>query len=291
MIKNTLHVRRLNVIRSNTRNQTFANPNKFSVQFNQPYKNVIYVKLISADIPKTDFNVNESNNGFVLTDDGTDYPIELPIGDYDSAKLITELTTSLNALGATNAYTVGIDNGMLSVEGTGGVLPFMLKFSSPAQFADEYVNSNGGTNTEIMYNQSARIIMGFNIADYTSVGGPIGIITSPNKIDLSGENNVYICIKTDGYSEFNYLDSINQNINDCFYLVPLQSSSNTISFFTNNYDHSNIFESPLKKVQKIFIELRTEKNRLYNTRGVDWGMAIEFGLEECCETYVLNNKY
>lgn len=255
----------------------FPNPNDYVETLFNEIKNVLYVKLLDCQIPVSDFNVNEFNNGFVLTDNGVDYPVTLPPGDYDSNKLITELTSAVTALvGPTNVYTFSIVNGMLRVQGTGGVLPFTLKFAPPAQFADQIVSASGGTEQEVILNQSARTVMGFTIADFTSVGGPIGEILSPNKISLVKDKVVYIYLSSSDKDSLPMVESKSQGARDTFYRIPLSSPRNTYTFFKNDYNFSYVPNPPLRRVRSFRIQLRTENGReLYNTRGLDWCMSLE----------------
>ena len=282
--KDTPYDIRIVHIDSKFRNQNFKNPNKFTYQLLTPLKNVLYAKIIFANIPATKFTITKYNNGFVLCEDETNYPIELPVGDYDTDKLICTLVELLNSQGAQNAYSVKIENGKLLIQGSADPpVEFQLKFAPPAQYSDQYVYSNGETNTEVMLNQSIRTIMGFCIEDYTSVPNTedptIFEILSPNKIDLVGDKEVYIYIKTDGGHEFNLIESINQNLNNCFCVVPLDAPRNTIVYYKNQFNQRKVFYTPLKKLEKMFIELRgCDYRDLYNTCGVNWSMAIEFGI-------------
>jgi len=272
------------VIRSKDRNKNFKNPNKFTYQFIAPIKNVLFVKMVRSDIPATNLTITQYNNGFVLSEDNVDYPIEIPPGDYDTDKLICTLVQLLNSQGATNAYSVQIQNGKLLIQGQAeDPVQFQLKFAPPVQYADEYVYSNGQTNTEVILNQSSRTIMGFCIEDYTSspnaIDPTIYEILSPNKIDVLGDRNVYIYVKTDGGHEFNLIDSVNQSINDCFAEIPLSAPRNTVVYSKNEINERKVFHTPLKKLERVSIELRTcDYRRLYDTCGIDWGMTLIFGI-------------
>lgn len=277
--KNTPHDKRLMNINSNQRDPVkYPEPNNFRITLFSEIKDILYIKLLDAQIPVSDFNVNEFNNGFVLTDNGVDYPITLPIGDYDSNKLITELTTLLNGLAASNVYTVSIVNGMLRIQGTGGTLPFFLRYEPPYQFADSIVSASGGISQEIVLNQSARTVMGFDIDSYESVGGPIGEILSPNKINLVTDKLVYLYLSTSDKDSFPLVETLSQGGRDTFYVIPLSSPRNTYTYYENQYSISYIPNPVIRRARGFTIQLRTDDaRRLYNTRGLDYCISLEIG--------------
>lgn len=253
----------------------YPNANKFIYPIpDGGIQNVVYMKLIDAEIPVSDYNVNEYNNGFVLVDDGVEYPIELPIGDYDVNKLIVELGNVITPLATTNVYSFSVVNGKLVIEGTGGTLPFELRFAPPAQFADEHTLSNFGTSYITCFNQSARKVLGFDIADYTSVGGPIGVITSPNKIDLTGDKYIGLDLGL----QINAVNSKNESIKDVFYIIPMSSPRNTVNFTFNDYNLSRVMPTPIRDLKEFNIELKTTNiKRLYNLRGLNFSFGLEIG--------------
>jgi len=247
------------------------------VLFNE-LKNVLYIKLLDAQIPVSDFNVHEFNNGFVLTDNGTDYPLQLPVGDYDANKLITELTNLVTPLATTNVYTFSIVNGQLRIQGTGGVLPYEFKFAPPAQFADSIRQASGDSEQEIVLNQSARQILGFNIANYISVGGPIGEILSPNKINLTGQKAVFLYLSSNAHDSYPMVESKSQGGRDTFYRIPLSAPRNTYTFFQNDYNFSYLLGTTGRRARKFTVQLRTNDiRRLYNTRGLPYCIQLEIG--------------
>lgn len=79
----------------------------FSVSFNDYSLNqVSKVVVKSIMIPNTAYNINETNNSVLLNYNGTgDVGFQLPVGQYDSASLITALEAEFLGVGATVTIT------------------------------------------------------------------------------------------------------------------------------------------------------------------------------------------
>jgi hypothetical protein len=254
----------------------YPNANNFVVRVEQEPQNVISIKLVDIQIPKTDYNVNEFNNGFVLVDNAVEYPIQLPVGDYDLNELIVQLENQITPLATTNTYSFQVVNGKLVVRGEGGVLPFQLLFAPPAEFADEIVSANGGTKNLICYRQSARAVLGFDIADYTSttisLAPNIGEIVSPYKVDLTGDNYVLLDL---GLQE-TCVNSQSQEVDGTFYKVPLASPGNAVTFNVNDHRTECIMQTPIVRLRDFHVKLKTFiPERLYNLRGLNYSFTLE----------------
>lgn len=256
-------------------------PNEVSVNIGEDFNDIAVARFTDVQIPATDYNITEYNNKFTLVDDGVEYNIEIPIGDYDTTTLVTWLGTELNSLGATNAYSISTNNnGQLVIQGVGGTLPFQLLFQTGPNSDVINNNANGGTWSITEFNGSSRLIMGFNIEDYTSTGGPIGEIVSPNKINLSGES--YVLVKVEaarggGGNEFDDVFIPDGQGKSVFFKVPLCSPRNAVTFWSNDIDDYKVFGTALKRMRALKFSLLRFDGNPYNTRGVDWSATLVFG--------------
>jgi hypothetical protein len=121
------------VIDSRDRNwDVNPNPNQYEIQLTRGLHNIISIELLSAEIPKTDYIINQYNNKLYFEEtNGTELTATITIGDYTIAQLLVELKTQLEAIGG-STYTV-VESGRLititsDLSGGGGV--FHLNFNN-----------------------------------------------------------------------------------------------------------------------------------------------------------------
>lgn len=134
-----------------------------------PPKTPKFVKLASASIPYTWYNVTTSNNAFTLVEGGTSYPVTIPVGNYDGAGLATALTTALNASGGANTYTV-----------TYSTVTSKLTFAAaPGTFRLNFNVAN-----------SIALLVGFPAGTLTAI---VSSITAPNVVALTPDYEIFIC--------------------------------------------------------------------------------------------------
>jgi len=271
---------RRRVINVDSRSRNISNnpqPNPFELRLDdeQNYSDVVYCKLISAIIPATDFNVSEDNNGFSIIDNGVQYDVLLPPCDYDINSLIVELTNQVTPLATTNVYTFSVVCGRLQIEGTGGVLPFQFLFES-GPYADKVVPANNNTWRQTVFNRSARNVLGFDIADYTSTGNPIGVILSPNKINLLGEPYLLLNLEQSN-TTFEIVTTPNANLKNVFFKLPLSAPRNAFTYLRNDYDSYKSFTPVIKNLKELKITLLKYSGKPYNFQGVDYSFQLEIG--------------
>lgn len=143
-----------------------------------PLKGVVAIKFISVEVPFSYYIFKSSNNTFLFSENGgASSTITIPVGNYTSGEmttLLSDLLTTASTLGTTYTATISNQTTKLQIEGTGGTMSsFILSFGSV-----------GGTG-----NTSPRLYLGFEGGPISSTGG---LITSPNPINLSGANYLYL---------------------------------------------------------------------------------------------------
>lgn len=74
----------------------YPHPNHYQVQFNTPLRNVYSIQVLDASIPRTHYNVDNHNNRLYYRMLGTEYYVDLDIGDYTSQQLVSSLNEKLN---------------------------------------------------------------------------------------------------------------------------------------------------------------------------------------------------
>jgi hypothetical protein len=251
----------------------YPNSNNFVIDLVDKYYNVIYCKLLTAEVPNTDFNINEYNNRITLVDNGVTYNLALPIGDYDDARLLTELATLFNTSGASNTYTFTLVDQRLRISATGGVLPFQLLFAT-GPYSDRIADAGYGT-TMVVRGTDARIVMGFNIEDYTSGPGDPSILLSPNKIDINCPSYIMLDLGRD----FMKVEAIDGVTRDKFYKIQLDVPCNDRVFLTENKAEKRVkvFDPPIPVVNKLNVKYYTYYGPLFNFRGYENSFTLEIG--------------
>lgn len=125
------------------------------------------VKLGSASIPYTWYNVTASNNKFSVTDAST-FNITIPVGHYDGPGLSSTVSSRLNASGTLLTYTV-----LLS--------PTTYKLT---------ISATGNFSLNFNVADSADTLLGF-IAN--TVTPSAATVTAPNIIGVLADNEIFIC--------------------------------------------------------------------------------------------------
>ena len=268
------------------------NPSKYSITLDEELKKVLSARLVTAEIPKTEYNVRCDNSCFNICETVdevvTDYQLCFPTGDYDACRLVEEMGKLIVDAGITHTYIINIIDGKLCIEATGA---FELKFKDTLS-ADRIVKGGDGTCSEIVKlgkcsafcdtscaKGSARSLLGFNIANYVAVedtDDSLWKLKSPNKVNLIGEKVVYICISTNT-TRLDHIESKSQGAREAFHRIPLNCNQNGIVFYRNYYESAEhwVACTPLERIRCFNITLKTDDGRIYNTCGLPWCFSLE----------------
>ncbi len=159
-------------------NFTALNWPRFELGGKLPLKNVVAIKFLGAEIPFTYYIFKSTNNTFTLAENGgANTTITIPVGNYTVSQMTTLLSTLLTAasgVGATYVVTYSDTSSKLTITGSGGTLTsFIITMGTV-----------GGTG-----NTSPRLYLGFPGGATSSTGL---VLVSPNTINLSGANYLYL---------------------------------------------------------------------------------------------------
>jgi len=147
----------------------------FTIGGAQTLVNVVAMKIISAEIPFSYYIVNSKNNTFLLEEFGPNagpFTITITPGNYTSSQMITELQTKLTGGAGTYTVTYSTSTNKFTITAA-GVTTFTLTFGT----ADET------TNTDLHW------YLGMVAGGNASTGL---VLESPNAINLSGPNYLYV---------------------------------------------------------------------------------------------------
>lgn len=263
------------LIDSRDRNQTdYPNPNNYQIDLNEEYKDILSVSLISSNVPKSQYLINSSNNVLNFIDvNSTEFEVQIPIGNYTITELTNQITSSLNAAGSANTFSVS-SNSKTNKITISSASNFQLLF-------------NGGTET---YNNSTRTIykensigklIGFSMTDLSGSNS----YTSQNQYDLNGPTYVLLHI-----NELNNLDGIKNSIKDAFAKIPFDTNQNEYKFFkeSNDYEVITEFSPPLAKLAQLNIRFLNYDNSLYDFGGLDHTFLLKIKRLNQSQGYFIN---
>jgi len=253
-------VQRLMNIDSRNRDlNAYSNSNEFKFTLQRPLKNVTKLELVTAEIPNTEYLVDNTNNKIDLTDNGNAETITLTEGDYDADSLATELATRLNALTNGTIFTVTFSDatGKYTI---GGDQNFSLLFSTGAN-ADSIATSTDGRQVGYLQRgNSARRLLGFNIEDTTSGTS----VTSTNKIMLIKHPYVVLELGPDVYENLDYFDDRSTS---AFGKILLDDDNLVTKYKESDYEIARTYDPPLKKLEFLYVKWRSYGGNLYDFEG------------------------
>lgn len=231
---------------------------KMHIDLDKTIKQIFSIELISAEIPKIQYIINENNNILHFQEtNGITLQATIPIGNYTINEFITELQNQLNNVGASN-YTVSlIDNCFIKISSdlTGGGNIFSLLFNGGTE--------NYGLKTRSIYKRnSIGDVLGFPIQDNIGASN----YTATEKYKLNGETNVYL--------HFTNIDCQKRYDHGAFAVIPLEVEHGNTMYFVHekNFEIKHIF-SPMIELHHLDIELRNYLNNFY--KGGEWSFTLK----------------
>ena len=258
---NNNFIKRFNlVIDSRDRNtDDYPNTYKYQVDFDYIYKDIVSIELVSANIPKTEYLINTSNNKIYFSENGgVELEATIPTGNYTPATLATAIKAAMEAVGAdtytvtadetlTNKYTITKSSGTLELFFTDGTETY-------------------ATSTRTKYkNNSIGPVIGFSKTDLSGSA----TYTGQNQFNLAGNSYILLHI----HNLDNLYGVHNNSVSKSFAKITLDAQQSEYKFFKSQQDYiiRKEFSPPLAKLAQLDIEFRN-----YNGSFYDFG-----GLEHC----------
>ena len=170
--------------------------NNFDIQLNFAIDAVKSIELMHCSIPNTFYNINSTNNTFIINESG-DVTVTLRNGNYIIADLVTEITNQLSALTVATTldetYTITYNSNTMHI-----------LISSTGSFSLSFGNS-------FLYK-----VIGFDNETYDDVSNAI---ESVNSVDLNVVKN--FLINLNGYKQ----GQIATNLNHVYtFIIPVTGS-------------------------------------------------------------------
>jgi len=252
----------------------YPNSNNYIVNLNETYRSVVSVELITAEIPKSGYlienynnilNFQEKNNQVLSS---TYYEAEILIGNYTSQTIGQAIQDAMNLVGQSTYSVFFTDDEKIKINSdmSGGNNIFNLVFSDGLEnygidsFRSKYITY---TIAPII-GFDAKILSGQN--NYTS----------NNRITFQSED--YILLEIPELSGL--IDGVHYNSQDDFAKILLNSKQNKITFYENLkvYPIIKTFHPTLSiNLSKLTINFKVFGNHLYDFHGLEHSLTFKIG--------------
>lgn len=152
-------------------NNNYTSTNWPLFRLGRPISNIVYMKIVSAEIPFSYYVINQYNNNFKLVINTTQYSLTIPVGNYTGNSLSAAIGLLLPGI-ITVAYTSSTNK-----------LTFTCSTVAVCYLIFGNSSDDGSTNP--------RFAMGFGSGNSTTfqTGSPL---IAPYVVQISGPNYIYI---------------------------------------------------------------------------------------------------
>ena len=258
----------------------YPNANKYTIQLQTEYRDVVGVELTSASFPNSGYIVDQNNNLLHFQDTTTDINsdnvrvAEIEPGDWPltgaGTTLSDKIKEALDLASDDNTYTVTVDiprkKFTISQDG-GGTGVFQLIFEGMPMHYDAMRNV-----TDVFYiDRSIGRLIGF---DRRNKEGAISY-TSNLTYDLRPDSFLVLRIRN-----LERMESVNHTVDRGFAIISQDKSFNNFQFAKDtdgisNHRYVKYFISPIHRLTEFDIEIRTLDGKLYDFNGHDHYMTFE----------------
>jgi hypothetical protein len=238
----------------------YADPSNYTIKLPDTITNVVDVELIGAEIPKTQYNINQYNNKLEFTVVGSQNPdkvVTVTPGNYTEAELVTTLNADQTFTASlVISYDARTRKFNISKK-SGNAFTTILLFEGESE---KYINKT----RVLMKENSIGKVLGFNRTDITV---PNGGVNSTNQVDMDNDKYVMLKIK-----EFATIHGIYMGVEDAYAKIVLDNDFGTVKIVKMQdigRRFIKTFSPPLGKLNDLEIEFRTYDNNLYDFNGID----------------------
>ena len=256
---NNNYVKTFNLVIDSRDRNTSAYPDNFKYQIDLDtiYKDVLSVELVSANVPKSEYLINTSNNKIYFTDNGSaELTATLPVGNYTPATLATAISTAMTTV-ATNTFTATVDSVLtnkFTIAVNTGI--FTMDFKGDDEKYGNTVRSKYRDN-------SIGPVIGFSQIDVSGAGTYIG----QNQYNLNGPT--YVLLHIDDFD--NLFGVHNNSITKSFAKIILDTEQNSYKFFKSQTDYitRKEYSPPRGKLAQLNISFLNYDGSFYDFGGLE----------------------
>ncbi len=239
----------------------------YQVDVNPDYKFVTSVELISAEIPKSSYIINNNNNLMYFEEQtGTRIISTIPVGNYTITDLLTAIGTEMtndSALGVTYTATLNTltDKITITSDAFGPSLLNLLFYGGTENFINDTVRS-------IYLPNSIGPIIGYNRIDLTGSFS----YEAQNIYDLSGDTYVLLHI-----FDFDNIERPDAPCDAPYAKIPLDVDQGQVKFYNHEENQENIkyFSPSMGKLSDLHIKFKNYNNDDYDFNGREHSMTFK----------------
>lgn len=244
--------------------ETHPDSNNYEIELDTTFKDVLEIELLSASIPKSEYNINGSNNTIHFDVGGTEYTAELAVGTYTSlSTLLTDLKAAMDSSGSGLTYTLTSSTltNKITISATGA---FDLLFNGGTE-------KYGAETRNIYKENSIGYNLGFKRIDLTGAS----TYTAQNIYNIEGEN--YVLLNIRDLENLSSTDISKSSIRNSFTKINLNTDLNTTKYhtITNDYETKLIFKTPRNKLADMEISFYNYNGSLYDFNGLEHSLYFK----------------
>lgn len=265
----------------------YPNSNEYIVDLAYGFKDVVSLELISADIPKTQYNVhsnnntlyvniNSSHNDVQLKDKSNYIAVTLDVGNYSSSDLVSALQAKIRSTTSIGGASVSLDAKTQKLELTSLGSNFRIYLN------DSVSSATGATKLEPTSGSLANML-GFSAnTQYISASG--GSLAASGSINMNGEN--YIVLKIDNIDR---TEGSNNTFRGAFAKLSVADKSygdiKQLKVSDFGAKCIEVFNPYLGRLNKLKLSFYNHDGTLYDFNGAEHCLAFEI------RTLYRNNNY
>lgn len=281
------------LIDSRMRDWNKFEPNSFSIELGQRYKDVTSIELVEARIQLSGYNITNGNNKFIYIENENEIHIELTEGIYDIGALTSILSHEMSKHSHHNYKYVCSYNKItkkIKIKETHDH-DFEIIFTKEDELIGEGGFSDGiVVNKDTKKREIKRVQTGNYRNKYIddSIGQMLGFLptnlkdhseyTSQGIYNLLPDDYITLFINTENHEDFDNIMSPSplNNIDGAFALIDIKCHGDK-SFFTNytSQDHYVKYFNPPIQFSRITVEYRTLSGKLYNFYGLNNSILLD----------------
>ena len=208
------------------------------------------IEVISAQIPVSFYNINETNNQFnyALGNSNTDplvsKNISITVGNYNATSLLSKMNELFIANGDSTIFNIVLN------KNTG-----RISFSNTQTFS-------------IYYSKTAKTVnqvLGLGIISYSFL---TTVLEAPFMLDLLGTKVLNICSTLLPINSF----SSEKSASNCLATIPINASSFSLILYENSSEKRQTLG--IKNISAIDIQIYGDDNKLINFNNINWTMTL-----------------
>jgi hypothetical protein len=246
------------VLDSRDRNHdNFVNSNEYRLNLNQSIYNIHTITVLSAEIPKSGYVINNTNNTLYFQEtNGTTLEATIDNGNYSITEVLSLLQAGMNSVGSSN-YTISLVNDRVKITSdlTAGDNIFKLIFNGGIENTVNYKRS-------LYYKNNIGNLLGFIRINLSGSSN----YTATKLYDVNGIKNLYL-----SFPKLNYNRYYN---NDGFAKIIMSVPNNTICYYKEEFKQEFIPE--IRRIDSLDFKWTDYHDNLYDFNGLEHSITIKF---------------